>query len=210
MLEPKKKCCCHVTAVHLFLIMKCVSRLVVDFFYELILLQNVFWYVIPLIVIFFFSFIGFHPYFLLISSSPVLHLCFLAWQQYPFLRVFVIKNLKWEITWPLTSNTRLNLFWRLSGNNQDWAIILIACCSMPYIVQLSRKDGFMGVYRQGAWARGVLVSLFPVWRETPSWSHGFAKAKMRKHWLFGGQPGCQVWVCHWCSYFYLCCVSTSK
>lgn len=53
MLEPKKKCCCHVTAVHLFLIMKCVSRLVVDFFYELILLQNVFWYVIPLIVIFF-------------------------------------------------------------------------------------------------------------------------------------------------------------
>lgn len=158
----------------------------------------------------FFSFIGFHPYFLLISSSPVLHLCFLAWQQYPFLRVFVIKNLKWEITWPLTSNTRLNLFWRLSGNNQDWAIILIACCSMPYIVQLSRKDGFMGVYRQGAWARGVLVSLFPVWRETPSWSHGFAKAKMRKHWLFGGQPGCQVWVCHWCSYFYLCCVSTSK
>lgn len=87
----------------------------------------------------FFSFIGFHPYFLLISSSPVLHLCFLAWQQYPFLRVFVIKNLKWEITWPLTSNTRLNLFWRLSGNNQDWAIILIACCSMPYLVQLSGR-----------------------------------------------------------------------
>lgn len=139
MLEPKKKCCCHVTAVHLFLIMKCVSRLVVDFFYELILLQNVFWYVIPLIVIFFFSFIGFHPYFLLISSSPVLHLCFLAWQQYPFLRVFVIKNLKWEITWPLTSNTRLNLFWRLSGNNQDWASILIARCSMPYLVQLSGR-----------------------------------------------------------------------